>query len=491
MRKMLIVVALAAIAMAETARGMDGVAVAVTWRNGCEWISYPQAPEVGGTGVLNGTPAGALCKYTITANRTTKCDTLVNRSQGLAQYPAISLDGQMVAFYHWGARVQGTQCVGASNPNYIAVVDINGQTITDLVELDVAPTNEIALAWPGGDWIYYVQPKRSGNAPWAQAQQSVYRVNFRTRKSEKLFTINDGSGTPAPSTSFIRRFTLSVDAKRMGIQIMAMVNGAYCFPPPGGTLTDHLTNGCGVGGCPCACNFTLSCGGCYGAGYYGGAHQEVYMAKMQTPSPECTGPETPSSQPTLDKAAAYLGSGVGGGAECIRWAANSDKWMTECVGWFGHADAIYEGSNSLGINWVDNEYIRVTNNPKVDCKDCACATVGSCTGQLWIGGGPANSWQDATGKWRTMGTTQTAAGTQGRNGFSSIAIERTRQGITIASSAQKNLMVRLIDVRGRAVAMGRGTGELSFRSLPPGIYTVQASAGDSETARETGYAVVY
>jgi len=458
---------------------MNGLAVSVTWRDGCAWAPL-NAPEAS----LSGNPMrGALCKYTIQSNRTTGCDTLVRRSEGMAHYPAFSFDARRVAFYHWGAKItSNNQLSGQGDTNnYIAVINADGSGLTNLVKLRAMPNFDCALAWPIGEWIYYVEPQSNG-AFYNQTQKEIHRVNATTRADEVVCTPNGGSSPP--SNAYIRRFTLSFDATRTGLQIDGMsnsdgsywnVNGAYCFPPPGGNLK---SSGCSKGWCG-SCNFSLSCSGDYGSGYMGGWHEEVFMNKLSG-----SGPNTPSSQPTLAKAQTYLGFSPGLGAECIRWAANSDKWMTECVGWYGHADNLMLGSNSLAINWVNNEYIMVTNNPKqAQNSSCNLNPIGSCTGDLWVGGGPANSYEGADGSWHSTGVPVQVGEDHMLLESNELIAPAMIGSHALVIAARGRVKVQIIDARGAVVAAVAGTGPqtIDVSSMSPGIYVIRVNASNTQT----------
>jgi hypothetical protein len=463
---------------------IDGLAVAISSRQG----NVPEAliSQLNNCGPIR----GALCKYTIRNNLVTQCDTLVKRSDGFAQYPAFSLDAQHVAFYHWGARLQGSSLVNQSDTNNcIAVINADGTGLLDLVRLEGMPGIEISLDWPAGDWIYYIQPKRVLGSYCFEAQRDICRVNYRTKVNEFVCTPNNGS-TPDSARMFIRRFTLSLDATRTGLQIDNFynpdgsywnVNGNFCFPLPNGNLNSP---GCNKGNCPGSCNASLSCSGCYSAGYLYGAHEEVFMAKLAQSN--CTGPATPSSQPTLAKATAYLGKSPGSGAECIRWAANSDKWLTETVGWNGHADAIYSGSNSLAINWVNNQYIMVTNNPKA-----TGAWYCGCSGDLWVVGGPANSYEDPSGQWHVVATSETGNGDRPACPDHSpvFLFFRGSRELMVSGSTAGPVRGEIIDMKGKIVKTfsGKGSFAVSAGKLMPGPYVAHICVDNRQLTKAIAF----
>jgi len=161
----------------------------------------------------------------------------------------------------------------------------------------------------------------------------IWRVNVITRTNEKFIYINDGrvpmpgepSGWGPVFPSYIRRFEMSLDGARAAIQGVNFgwnCNGVYCFPPPGGNVK---SNGCSLGGSGGSCNIALSCSGGYCTGYFSGWHDLMVMGKL----PGAIGPAATDLQ--LNTIESWLGHDVGQGAELIRWARNSDKWILQQI----------------------------------------------------------------------------------------------------------------------------------------------------------------
>ena len=333
---------------------------------------------------------GSLLRYQITSNKVTSCDTLHSKANGFAYYPAINFAGAKVAFYRWGT------------PSTIAVVDLTTKVVTNLCNLPVPPAREMGLDWMTDDWIYYVIPQGPTDPngdPEVRENVDIWRVNAVTKVNEKYVYINDGrnpmpdipSGWGPMFPAFIRRFSVSLDGTRAGIQGVNWgwnCNACFCFPPPGGNVN---STGCplGTGGMSASCNISLSCSGGYCAGYFAGWHDNMMMGKL----PGANGPAITNLQ--LNTIESWLGQDVGQGAELIRWAANSDKWVLQQIAWSGLS--VDQGSNQVIANWVDHQAIRTSQNS-------SSSHLSNCTGDFWVDGGAANAgkYEGADGVWRTV-----------------------------------------------------------------------------------------
>jgi hypothetical protein len=98
----------------------------------------------------------------------------------------------------------------------------------------------------------------------------------------------------------------------------------------------------------------------------------------------------------------WSGHSIGIGAEHIRWAVNSDKWVMQGIGWYGHADEIAQGSNQVVCNWVDKVAINISNNPKTS----NAIRLNNCPGDLWVSdptnNAGGNKYEDETGAWHSV-----------------------------------------------------------------------------------------
>jgi hypothetical protein len=89
-----------------------------------------------------------------------------------------------------------------------------------------------------------------------------------------------------------------------------------------------------------------------------------------------------------------------GGADLIRWSANSEKWVIRriCMCYQGMGEA---GTNSIPLNWIDKQAINMSANPVIS----SCGAIGpnnwcADAGDLWIdfGAGKENMWEDVNGR---------------------------------------------------------------------------------------------
>jgi hypothetical protein len=320
------------------------------------------------------------------------------------------------------------------------------------------------LDWPAGDWIYYVLPQNpSEDDPAMRENVDVWRVNAVTRVNEEYVYINDGR-VPMPPTpsgwgpnfpAFIRRLTISLDGTRAGIQgdnfanpdgSYYNVNHVFCFPPPGGKVSPTV---CYIGGAGASCNISLSCSGGYCAGYISGWHDLLTTGKL----PGAIGPAI--ADLNLSTIESWYGQDIGQGAELVRWARNSDKWVLQQIAFSGLN--VSGGSNQLLANWVDHIAIRTSHNLNGD-------RWSSCTGDFWVDGGTANAgkYEGADGVWRTVNVVGTLNhGISGRRGSSAIGKSRV---------SRLMLQNRLIagngvaySIRGQRIAKSRpGNGGIVF-----------------------------
>jgi hypothetical protein len=114
--------------------------------------------------------------------------------------------------------------------------------------------------------------------------------------------------------------------------------------------------------------------------------------------PGAIGPAATDLQ--LNTIESWLGKDAGQGAELIRWARNSDKWVLQQIAWSG-LDVVL-GSNQLIANWIDKQAILTSQHADGDGWCCS-------TGDFWVDGGAANAgkYEGADGVWRSVSATGT------------------------------------------------------------------------------------
>jgi hypothetical protein len=356
--------------------------------NGIIVSTYGKFNGVGGA--IAPLQRGSIVKYTLTGTSVSGPVTIFDFSQGgLASYPVISLDGQHVAFWRWGvsqvrsgSNLTWVQRPGTlPNPNYLpdtnwlSVMDIDGGNIKNLLMVDLPSVyaNEYddhpsALAWPSGDWIYYEKPTCS----W-----EIWRVNYKnpllnefvvkfTRKDTAMSNWSTGDNYKS-NAPYFRRFTMSADARFAAGQLTNYTNTSYFnFPPPGGEVTDPAAHLQSTGGC----NTSMSVSGKQIAHYSGGDHSTTMFKTYNGIVGSDNGSQV-----------------IQGGSEAIRWAANSDKWLCQCYTQGGYAN----GSNEVVRDVIARQSIYPQGNATNGWNNDA--------GQVWISGGPADSYQNQDGTW--------------------------------------------------------------------------------------------
>jgi len=349
-------------------------------------------------------PRGKIVRYDIANGAVTGSKVLFD---GVGQYPAINLSGTRIVFFRWGLQIApgwGSEVgVGEprhlvagseSNPNYLSVVNKDGSGLTNLIQVSKPGSNagcgsyeamegNALLDWPSGDWIYYIKP--TGTA-------EVWRVNVNDPShNEKIMTYT--GGTPP-----MRRWALSADAKYSGQQVLCggtsvPHNGACDFPgnSPSSGIDDP------------GCNATVSPSGNFIVHYLYAGHSQALLHKWDHKAGWVNGDvNNPLDASGFSELASWSGQECGGWAEVIRFSANSDKWYCREIGWCGSYNYFMQGGNSWCVNWVDKAAIRTSNNPKPDCNADYYAGYGksNCAGDLWVAGGPANSYEDVNGQWQ-------------------------------------------------------------------------------------------
>jgi hypothetical protein len=311
---------------------------------------------------------GQLVKFTIKGDTVFACDTIHRFSSGLAQYPALNMEGTKAVFYRWGtsvAKSSNTDVLATTTKkDSIAVIDLATNTVTNLCELTSHPGFDAALDWPAGDWVYYGMPvydatvQDGGKTQSYYVERTIYKVNVNTRENIMVTT-------PKPGTSScsLRRFSLTDDNAYCAVELKNGVGGNYLFgfPPPNGNISSSPI----LGQLP-GCNVGVSASGTYAGNYYAGYHQEIYVSKVNRHAGNGYNDFPTAATPSLTDVKNWDAHHrtPGCGAECIRWSCNSDKWVLEQSGLIAHASDMCYGSNQVLVNWVDKKAIVTSNNPK-------------------------------------------------------------------------------------------------------------------------------
>ena len=330
---------------------------------------------------------GSIVKYPLNGTSVGTPVTIFDYPQGgLAHYPVISLDGQHVVFWRWGVSQTRSgdnlswvlRPGSLPNPNYLpdtnwlSVMNIDGTGLRNLLMVDI-PTvtawEELisAIAWPSGDWIYYEKPTNS----W-----EIWRVNYKNPLLNELVVkfVRDPAQTDAQSLEYapyFRRFSMSADARFAAGQLGWYTNTSFFnFPPPGGDVMDPAAHLQGTGGC----NTAMSASGTRIAHYLSGNHDVTYFKTYNGIIGQDDGSQN-----------------IQGGSEMIRWAANSDRWLTQVYS-SGLADDGYQNfSNQVVRDVANRQSIYPENNSNGWNNDA---------GQVWISGAPnPESYMDRNGNW--------------------------------------------------------------------------------------------
>jgi hypothetical protein len=351
-------------AHAYTAKNVNARAVSVQWRHGINTQYERMCVEC-----WNGFPQGAIMVYTIINGAVQPNPvTIYTRDKGLAEYPAFNFSGTKIAFFRSSVAPAATGNGGVTvngGKSYVSIINTDGTGLTNLAEIRATPggygdagSEMLPLDWPAGDWIYYENPyANTANNPTGV---DIWRVNASTGVSEEVCNLSQGS-----QCVYWRRFSLTANADKMAGQTMGKYecsggpSGGNCiwqFPVPGCNLSN------GKGGCRAACNISISPSGAVVGSYFGGAHTQLELGS-NTPGVYSFG--WGWGIDLFNQVAAWAGEDVGSGCELIRWSANSDKWVMQNVGWYGHAGNIEYGSNSIVCDWVDKIAFNITKNPTV------------------------------------------------------------------------------------------------------------------------------
>jgi hypothetical protein len=440
--------------------GVDGTAITVAWRSGgLDWgCTPPGAPECGGIF------RGQLVRYTIAGNASTNRQVIIDRDRALVSYPAFNVQGTKIAFYRDRKTVVNNKVVDAGQC-HIAIANADGSGITNLAAINDLPDEECALDWPAGNWIYYVNPKAGVN-PWDRPSKDIWRVNA-TNPSQNEFVVSE--------QDVFRRFSLSLDSKHMGDQ-MVNTGGSYIKSFPG--LVEEHNN--------CGCNGAVSASGKYMVNYCGG-HGLIFF----TTSSGALG----ERQITVSQLEQWSGknnictsltSGDCGG-ELMVWSVNSDKWSCHWPGVDGWADGMPHGTNFVLVNWVDGQAICLTNYARIvdpAVQGSGVISYGEYSGDFWISGHNGKYETDA-GQWIDIPGYTTEAGPSLLSHGHGIRMVEVRDGVVrVAIDGNAQCDVEIVTMQGRVIKTMRASGSAAFGAggLPRGTYLARVRTGGMSDA---------
>jgi len=444
---------------------------------------------------------GSILLYTIEAAKVTHKDTIYNRTLGLAHYAAFNLAGTRVAFYRSGQAPASPPdpkggCVSVNGgKSYISVINADGTGLTDLYEIPALSTPNsggiFPLDWPAGDWIYFTRPHDAAhNYNGDNASTMIWRVNSITKAAESVCNLTKEGNGAELVCSYNHRFSLSLAHDKMALMLypkyactadagIGDVNSVYNFPPGSCKLASAIGGRAG-------CNISISPSGTQLGSYFAGYHDDLFLNNTDI---------------KISQLESWAGEKIGNGAECIRWAVNSDKWVLQGIGLTnsGHASNNMLGCNSIVCNWVDQVAINISKNPApyicaVDYMNSACPGQKPATtldqslvtnndpGDMWISD-PANNpngdrYEDLQGVWHTVNGIAVSSDRDRMGIFElpngSIIVNGTDRKVAMRLPSEKASEIRIMDIRGETMARlsARGQTQISMKSFAPGTYFV-------------------
>jgi hypothetical protein len=472
-------------------KAINGRAVSINWRNSHQdWMPKYQDSD--------GNWFGSIDLFTIVNGKVTRVDTVVSRSVSLCFSAAFNMNGTKIAFYQLGrAGSTNSQKVTVNGgTTTISVYDIATKTITKLVNLAGEPFNYYngnpivdgtgGLDWPAGNDIYYLNPKSGGGAP-----NEVCKVNLTSKAVSTAATFSLGN-------SYFRRFSLNLAANRCGAQVLGLEGGTPW------TSNVGPFPGFSVNGAP-DCNSCISSSGNYHC-KFSGNHTELYFYYYPGVSAGGeiralpTGATNDNGDVINGMIRLYTFQNLiptyvfGTDVEGLAFACNSDKWVLQHVGWYGHADPTQFGTNQVACNWADMAAIRVSNNPKVaqtsdDQVGAGSGTMflGNTMGDLWVDGGASNAgkYEDANGNWHAVanggtdyiGATEIQPAGPSQPERNVFRIAQRGRHLNVALPFQAAWRIEIVDSKGRITAsylIDGAAGTLPRDNLAQGACFVRA-----------------
>jgi hypothetical protein len=179
--------------------------------------------------------------------------------------------------------------------------------------------------------------------------------------------------------------------------------------------------------------------------------------------------------------------------QMIRWAANSEKWFLEqgCHYYDGvnPFKAEEAGTDMAAFNWIDKAGIYVSHNPYSNCKqatqiDANCAVAagpfyGNDAGDLFVFGGPANSYEKVDGTWQSIPPVGPEVSVQRRYQYilpGDLKVCADNQGNLRISLGREGFTAHIADMSGRIVWICRatdGTAIIRAGVLRQGVYVLR------------------
>ena len=246
-------------------------------------------------------------------------------------YPKINIEGNRIAFYR----------KDSGGKWHLSLINPDGSNQKDL--LDLASKCYCIIAWPKGDWIYYIKPSSTKTTGTGE----IWKVNVaNASQNSKVWGCNE-----------IVRFSLSADADNAALRAWPdMNNNAYeSFPPS--DLNDGAAKPVGgsyeeIRGTELTisrCNIQVAPSGRWVFTYIHYNHMLVSIHKWDHTKNEV---ELLKQGPGRGEQAAASGLPVQGKGSYIRSCSNSDKWYAEICG----AYLTFDYGNVI-VNWVDSQAI--------------------------------------------------------------------------------------------------------------------------------------
>jgi hypothetical protein len=308
-------------------------------------------------------------------------------------------------------------------------------------------------------------------------------VNAVTKVNEKV--CNFSSNGQENICTYFRRFSLSLDAARVAAQMMGKYlctvtpdvggNAVWSFPPAGCSFANGRLNYAD------GCNISISPSGGYMGSYLGGQHADIFINTVDGKNGTGSSVAKVNIHTQLES---WAGQTIGNGAELIRWAVNSDKWVMQEIGFNpdGHAGTLCEGSNQVVCNWTDQVAINISKNRNVAI-GADTMKLNNCAGDFWVDD-PANNpqknnYEDLQGVWHVApGATavESPLAGAGRNASPPIM---NGSGIRVHISGDGPWEIAISAADGRMVRSHRGAGaeaRIATAGLSSGVYMMKISA---------------
>jgi len=471
--------------------GFDGTAISVSSRytlayseNGDKG-SVPEMPFI-----AHSAYTGKIVKYSIEKGVVTKTDTIYDRT--LARYPTFNIDGNLVAFFLFDARVEGNSLINEDGDVHLAVMDSKGNYVRKLVTMPFSSFGEYrqgvlkidnrkftTIDWPAGPWIYYHKFKNTDSN-----KHEIWKVKYNDPFSDQhVFTYNS-----------IRNWDLSLDGKKSTIRSneCTFKHKGFCnipheFPPIAHPTPAYLSEDC-IGGC----NPIISSSGSFYGHFRDGVHKYIWVHPW-TPGQDCgLTPQIKIYVSDMANWAKVPEIEMGRGMDWPRWSANSDKWYCCNVGM--DRNTYRTGSNQVIVNWVDSQAVQTTRSDlapnlvtKLTPPERHRINEINSAGDFWLAGGPRGHYQDITGNWIPMGEhdyqLNTAKPPVFNKGHVAYDIIKKGNSIIISFNHSKPQSITLRTFNGASLLYDRQVKQrvaIPLTRFAPGLYvlSIEGDAGN-------------